>query len=95
MPLVINGAPVRLEGATHIVERVWKRRPEGFVDELSPHQQDKIAAETGRRALMRFPSIVAPLNQQELAKVSKILGEALERQRKERREDERREAGGR
>jgi hypothetical protein len=93
MPLVLSGAPVRQEGATHIVERVWKRRPEGFVDELSPPQQDKIAAENGRRALMRFPGLVAPLNPRELAKISRILGEALERQRKERREDERREAG--
>jgi hypothetical protein len=93
MPLLTGAGRVREEGAGRVVAATWRKRPDGFLDELSPHQQDKIVAETGRRALMRFPGLVAPLNPRELAKISRILGEALERQRKERREDERREAG--
>ena len=95
MPLFVGADRVRLEGAGRVVERTWKRRRGRFLDELEERQREKAIVETGRRTLMRFPGLVAPLNGQEISAIATILGRALQRRRDEQRELAQRAGGAR
>jgi hypothetical protein len=96
MPLLVGADRVRLEGHGRTVAATWRRRPEGFLDELSEHQQDRIRDEAGRHLLARLcPGVASNLTAHEITVVSRIFGKGIERGRKARREEERREGAAR
>ena len=96
MPLLIGAGRVREEGSGRRVATVWRKRPTGFTHELEQYQQDRLFAEAGRRHFERaLPGLAASLTARELDTISKILGDAIERGRKERRELAQRGDGGR
>ena len=86
MPL-LTGNRARLEGAGRVVASTWRKRPEGFTHELELYQQDRLFAEAGRRNFVRaLPGLAASLTARELDTISKILGDAIERGRKQQRQ---------
>jgi hypothetical protein len=96
MPLLIGAGRVREEGSGRRVASVWRKRPEGFTHELEQYQQDRLFAEAGRRYFVRaLPGLAVSLTARELDTISKILGDAIERQRKQERELAQREGGAR
>jgi hypothetical protein len=96
MPLLIGAGRVREEGSGRTVTATWRKRPDGFLGELSERQQDRLRAEDGQRHLIRvLPGLAASMTAHEMTVVSRIFGNAIHRNREEQRELAQRAGGAR